>query len=110
MSREIFSHEVASPHKRQSEKGAKMNKSEKLQGSIALCQVAFNNLIELSEALKLELKTLFRALEINDEDAEKIEDAQLYKIALDLDYNAEEIKSNAEDLQNVIKYLEKLKV
>lgn len=110
MSREIFSHEVASPHKRQSEKGAKMNKSEKLQGSIALCQVAFNNLMELSEALRAELKTLFRALEINDEDAEKIEDAQLYKIALDLDYNAGEIKNNAEDLQNVIKYLERIKI
>ena len=87
-----------------------MNKSEKIQGSIALCQVAFNNLMELSEALRAELKTLFRALEIEDQDAEKIEDAQLYKIALDLDYNAGEIKSNAEDLQNVIKYLEKLKV
>ena len=87
-----------------------MNKSEKLQGSIALCQVAFNNLMELSEALRVELKTLFRALEIEDQDAEKIEDAQLYKIALDLDYNAEEIQSNAQDLLNVVKYLEKLKV
>ena len=110
MSREIFSHEVASPHTRQSEKGAKMNKSKKLQGSIALCQVAFNNLMELSEALRIELKTLFRALEINDEDAEKIEDEQLYKIALDLQYNAEEIESESEDLANVIKYLEKLKI
>ena len=87
-----------------------MNKSEKLQGSIALCQVAFNNLMELSEALRAELKTLFRALEIEDQDAEKIEDAQLYKIALDLDYNAGEIQSNAQDLLNVVKYLEKLKV
>ena len=87
-----------------------MNKSEKLQGSIALCQVAFNNLMELSEVLRAELKTLFRALEIEDQDAEKIEDAQLYKIALDLDYNAEEIQSNAQDLLGVVKYLEKLKV
>lgn len=87
-----------------------MNKSEKLQGSIALCQVAFNNLMELSEALRMELKSLFRALEIEDQDAEKIEDAQLYKIALDLDYNAEEIKINAEDLKKLVEYLEKLKV
>lgn len=87
-----------------------MNKSEKLQGSIALCQVAFNNLMELSEALRAELKTLFRALEIEDQDAEKIEDAQLYKIALDLDYNAEELKSNAEDVASIVKYLEKIKL
>ena len=105
----LYAWKVASPQ-RQSEKGAQMNKSEKLQGSIALCQVAFNNLMELSEALRVELKTLFRALEIEDQDAEKIEDAQLYKIALDLDYNAEEIQSNAQDLLNVVKYLEKLKV
>ena len=87
-----------------------MNKSEKFQGAIALCQVAYNNLLEVSEALKVELKTLFRALEISDSDFEKIEDAELYKIASDLDYNAQSIDSELKDLLDVIKWLEKIKV
>ena len=87
-----------------------MNKAEKMRGCVALCSLSLNNLKELKEALLLELKTLFRALEIEDADFEKIEDAELYKIALDLDYNAQELDSIGEDLANVIKYLEKLKI
>ena len=87
-----------------------MNKTEKLRGCVALCAVSLNNLKEIKEALLNELKTLFRALEIEDQDPEKIEDAELYKIANDLQYNAEEIESIGEDLANVIKYLERLKI
>ena len=87
-----------------------MNKTEKLRGCVALCAVSFNNLKELREALLHELKTLFKALEIEDQDPEKIEDVELYKIANDLQYNAEEIESIGEDLANVIKYLERLKI
>ena len=87
-----------------------MNKTEKMRGCIALCAVSLNNLKEIRETLLNELKTLFKALEINDSDFEKIEDAELYKIALDLDYNAQEIESIGEDLANVIKYLEKLNI
>ena len=87
-----------------------MNKSEKLRGCVALCELSLNNLKELKEAILLELKTLFRALEIEDQDSEKIEDVELYKIANDLEYNAEELESIGEDLAKVIKYLDRLKI
>lgn len=87
-----------------------MNKTEKMRGCVALCAVALTNLNEIKEALTTELNALFLALGIKDKDAEKIEDAQLYHIALDLDYNAHEVQSIGEDLANVIKYLEKLSI
>ena len=87
-----------------------MNKTEKLRGCVALCALSLNNLKELREALLNELKALFKALEIKDQDSEKIEDPQLYKIALDLEYNAEELKSSAEELESIIKDLEKLEI
>lgn len=87
-----------------------MNKTEKLRGCIALCRFALTNLNELSEALTTELKTLFRALEIEDQDTEKIQDVELYKIANDLEYNADNIKSEAKDLESVIEWLEKIKL
>ena len=87
-----------------------MNKTEKMRGCVELCSVYFNNLKELREALLNELKCLYKALEIKEEDAEKIEDPQLYKIALDLEYNADSLKSSAEELESIIKDLEKLKI
>ena len=87
-----------------------MNKTEKMRGCIALCALSLNNLKELREALLNELKALFKALEIKDQDSEKIEDPQLYKIALDLEYNADSLKSSAEDLESIIKDLEKLEI
>lgn len=87
-----------------------MNKTEKMRGCVALCALSLNNLKELREALLNELKALFKALEIKDQDSEKIEDPQLYKIALDLEYNADSLKSSAEDLESIIKDLEKLEI
>ena len=87
-----------------------MNKTEKMRGCVALCGVALSNLRELRETLLNELKVLFKALEIKDQDSEKIEDPQLYKIALDLEYNADSLKSSAEDLESVLKDLEKLNI
>lgn len=87
-----------------------MNKTEKMRGCVALCALSLNNLKELREALLNELKALFKALEIKDQDSEKIEDPKLYEIALDLEYNADSLKSSAEDLESIIKDLEKLEI
>ena len=85
-----------------------MNKAEKMRECVALVKIAVNQMQELrSEALK-EWEALFLALGIRDKDAEKIEDAQLYKIALDLEYNAQSLKTSAEDLESIIKDLEKI--
>ena len=87
-----------------------MDKTEKMRGCVALCAISLNNLKELREALINELKLLYRALEIEDNDSEKIEDPALYKIALDLEYNADSLKSSAEDLESVLKDLEKINI
>lgn len=87
-----------------------MNKSKKLGEALALCGVALSILKELEEAEKSELKLLFKALEIEDQDPEKIEDAKLYGIALDLDSNAHFLNNTADDLATIIKDIEKLKV
>ena len=85
-----------------------MEKARKLNEALQLLEIVKHMLYDLSEACESERKLIFKALEV--EDAEKIEDASLYKIVLDLEYNGEEIKSNAEDLIGIIKYLEKIKL
>lgn len=87
-----------------------MDKTEKMRICALLCRLSIYNLKDLREALLNELKCLYRALEIKEEDAEKIEDPQLYKIALDLEYNADSLKSSAEDLEAVLKDLEKINI
>ena len=87
-----------------------MNKSKKLGEALALCGVALSILRELEENEKQELKLLFKALEIEDQDPEKIQDAKLYGVALDLDYNAHTLKNQAEDLETVIQDIERLKL
>ena len=87
-----------------------MNKTEKMRGCVALCALSLNNLKELREAVLLELKTLFKALEIEDQDTEKIEDVELYKIANDLEWNAERLQDSAEELESLLKDLEKINI
>lgn len=87
-----------------------MNKSKKLGEALALCGVALSILKELEENERQELKLLFKALEIEDQDSEKIEDASLYRIALDLDYNADQLKEQAEEMESFIKGLERVKL
>ena len=87
-----------------------MNKTEKMRGCVALCALSLNNLKELREAVLVELKALFRALEIEDQDTEKIEDVELYKIANDLEWNAEQLEGSAKDLESLIQDLEKIRI
>ena len=87
-----------------------MNKSKKLGEALALCGVVLTILKELEENERQELKLLFKALEIEDQDSEKIEDPTLYEIALNLDFNAGQLKDQAEEMQSFIKYLEKIKL
>ncbi len=87
-----------------------MNKNEKMRGCAALCRVSLNNLKELKEQALFELSALFKALDIEDQDSEKIEDPELYKIVLDLQYNIESLQSSAEDLESIIKDLERIKL
>ena len=87
-----------------------MNKTEKMRGVVALCSFALTNVKELQEALTNELKTLFKALGIEDQDSEKIEDPALYHIALDLEFNADNLRSCAQDLESITKDLDKIKI
>ena len=85
-----------------------MNKIEKMRGCVALCKIASSTMQELRSEVLKELDSLFLALGIRDKDPEKIEDVQLYKIALDLDDSAHNLKMSSEDLDSVIKDLEKI--
>ena len=96
--------------KAERERISQMQKERKLGECVALCNIVVNSLNDLSEALSNELKLIFKALEIEDQDAEKIEDAKLYGIALDLDYNSSQLKNISEEVQSIIKDLEKLKL
>ena len=87
-----------------------MLKSRKLAECVALCNIVVNCLQEISEESAKERKLLFKALEIDDEDAEKIEDPKLYGLALDLEYNADQLKNLGEEMQSIIKDLEKIKI
>ena len=79
-----------------------------MRGCVALCKIASSTMQELRSEVLKELDSLFLALGIRDKDPEKIEDAQLYKIALDLDASAYDLKISSEDLDSVIKDLEKI--
>ncbi|MBO7212759.1 MAG: hypothetical protein J6V44_17380 [Methanobrevibacter sp.] len=85
-----------------------MNKTEKMRGCVALCAVSLANLRELRDALLNERALLFKALEITDGDAEKIDDPSLYGIANDLEWNAERLEDSAHELESVIKDLERI--
>ena len=85
-----------------------MEKARKLNEAIQLLEIVRHTLTEIGEACESEKKLIFKALDV--EDAEQVEDASLYKIVLDLDYNGGELKSNAEDVASIIKYLEKIKL
>ena len=87
-----------------------MEKNRKLSEAIQLLEIVRHSLNDIAEACESELKLIFKALEISDEDPEKIDDAGLYKIALDLDYNGKEIREEAEDLKSFIDSLNKIKI
>ena len=87
-----------------------MLKSRKLSECVALCNIVVNCLNEISEESEKERKLLFKALEIEDQDVEKIEDPKLYGLALDLEYNAHQLKDLAVEMQSIIKDLEKIKI
>lgn len=87
-----------------------MVKNEKMRGCVALCNFALNNLKELKEETEKELNVLFLALGIKDNDSEKVEDPTLYGIALNLEDNARDFKNIIEDLESIIKDLERVKL
>ena len=87
-----------------------MEKSRKLSECVALCNIVVNCLNEISAEAEKERKLIFKALEIEGEDAEKVEDPKLYGLVLDLEYNARELKNLGEEVQSIIKDLEKIKL
>ena len=85
-----------------------MEKDRKLNECIQLLEIVRHTLRDISEACENEHKLIFKALEVDD--AEKVEDPKLYGIVLDLEYNAESLKSTAEDLKSLISDLERIKI
>lgn len=63
---------------------------------------------EIKEKSEDELKALFQALEV--EDVEQIEDAKIYCLACDIEFNNGELKRVTEDLESVLEDLAKIKM
>ena len=87
-----------------------MEKNRKLSECVALCNIVVNCLNEISTETEKERKLIFKALEIENEDAERVEDPKLYGLVLDHEYNAKQLKDLAEEVQSIIKDLEKIKL
>jgi len=63
---------------------------------------------EIKEKSEDELKALFQALKV--EDVEQIEDAKIYCLASDKEFNNRELEQVIEDLESVLKDLAKIKI
>lgn len=63
---------------------------------------------EIKEKSEGELKALFQALEV--EDVEQIEDAKIYCLASDIEFNNGELKRVIDDLDSVLEDLAKIKM
>lgn len=85
-----------------------MEKMRKVNEILQLLEIARHNLRDLAEACENEHKLIFKALEV--EDAEQVEDAKLYGIVLDLEYNIKDLADKAEELESFIKDIEKIKL
>lgn len=85
-----------------------MEKARKLNEAIQLLNIVYNSLHEIGTACENERKLIFKALEV--EDAEQVEDAKLYGIVLDLDYNSQDLIDKAEELKRFIDSLERVKL
>lgn len=85
-----------------------MEKMRKVNETLQLLEIARHNLRDLSEACENERKLIFRALNVSD--AEQVEDAQLYCIVNDLEYNAKDLADKVEEVESFIKDLERVKL
>ena len=85
-----------------------MEKMRKVNESLQLLEIVRHNLKDLAEACENEHKLIFKALEV--ENAEQVEDAKLYGIVLDLEYNIKDLGDKVEELESFIKDLEKVKL
>ena len=85
-----------------------MEKMRKVNETLQLLEIARHNLRDLAEACENEKKLIFRALEVDEE--EEIDDAKLYGIVLDLEFNIKDLADKAEELESFIKDIEKIKL
>lgn len=86
-----------------------MTKNEKIEACILLCTLAIKNAEETKQEAESERSALFKALNIEDQDTEKIEDPQLYGIANDLEFNSKCLEDIKEELEAVVKDFKRIK-
>ena len=82
------------------------SKQERLNAVKVLLQSAFTLCMDLKDEMRKQLKAVLLAE--NVEDVEDVQDVELYRICNDLEYNGEEISRQAEDINNIIEWLDKL--
>lgn len=82
------------------------SKQEKLNAVKVLLQSAFTLCMDLKDEMRNQLKAVLLAEKV--EDVEDVQDVELYRICNDLEYNGEELSRNAEDINNIIEWLNRL--
>ena len=82
--------------------------AKKLEEIKALGAFMVKALKEIKEKSEGELKALFQALEVDE--VEQIEDAKIYCLANDIEFNNGELKRVTEDLELVLEDLAKIKI
>lgn len=81
-------------------------KQEKLNAVKCLLNSAFTLCLDLKDEMRQHMKAILLAEKV--EDVEDVQDPELYKICLDLEFNGQTISQQAEDIENILEWLCKI--
>lgn len=81
-------------------------KQEKLNAIKCLLNSAFTLCMDLKDEMRQQMQAVLLAEKV--EDVEDVQDPELYKICLDLEFNGQTISQQAEDIENILEWLCKI--
>jgi len=81
-------------------------KQEKLNAVKCLLNSAFTLCMDLKDEMRQQMQAVLLAEKVQD--VEDVQDPELYKICLDLEFNGQTISQQAEDIENILEWLCKI--
>lgn len=78
-------------------------KQEKLNAVKCLLNSAFTLCMDLKDEMRQQMQAVLLAEKV--EDVEDVQDPELYKICLDLEFNGQTISQQAEDINRILEWL-----
>ena len=81
-------------------------KQEKLNAVKCLLNSAFTLCMDLKDEMRQQMQAVLLAEKV--EDVEEVQDPELYRICLDLEFNGQTISQQAEDINNILEWLCKI--